>query len=171
MYTLRANVENDGLDEHATLKEAISRRDWPEQKKAMKTEYNSLIENGIWKVVSLPTEANIITGQCILKLKKDQFANVLKYKARWVANGYKQKEGLDYFNTVAAIVKLMRYKCLMAVGVRKKFRIQQMNVVTAFLYGLLDEVIYVEQPHSFRNLAFSASNLTMAYLYRKINSF
>ena len=43
----------------------------------------------------------------------------------------------------------MSYKCLMAVGVRRKFRIRHMDVVTAFLYGFLDEVIYVEQPHLF----------------------
>ena len=62
LQTLSANVDNEGSDEPATLKEAISRRDWPEWKEAMESEYNSLIENGTWEVVSPPTEANIITG-------------------------------------------------------------------------------------------------------------
>ncbi len=149
LRTLSANVDNEGPDEPANLEVAMSRHDWPEWKKAMESEYNSLIENGTWEVVSPPTEANVITGRWVFRLKKDRFGNVLKYKARWVAHGYKQKEGLDYVNTFAAVVKPMSYKCLMAVGVRRKFRIRHMDVVTAFLYGFLDEVIYVEQPHLF----------------------
>ena len=115
----------------------------------MESEYNSYIENSTWEVVSPPNEANIITGRWIFKLKKDRFGNVLKYKARWVAHGYKQKEGLDDINTFTSVIKPMGYKCLMAVGVRKKFCIRQMDVVTAFLYAFHDEVIYVEQPNFF----------------------
>ena len=116
----------------------------------MKSKYNSLIENGTWEVVNPPTEANIITGQWVFKLKKDRFGNVLSYKARWVAHCYKQKESLDYVYIFAAVVKLMSYKCLMAVGVRRKFHIRHMDIVMAFLYGFLDEVIYDEQPYLFK---------------------
>ena len=116
---------------------------------AMEQEYNSLMENGTWELVSRPNGANIITGKWCFKLKKDRFGHILKYKARWVAHGYKQEEGLDYVETFAAVVKPMSYKCLFAVGVKRGYRIRHMDVVTAFLYGFLDEVIYVEQPHLF----------------------
>ena len=95
----------------------------------MESEYNSLIENGNRKVVSPPTWANIITGRWVFKLKKDRFGNVLKYKARYVAHGYKQKQNLDYVNTLAAVVNPVSYKYLIAMGVRKKFRIRHMDVV------------------------------------------
>ncbi len=62
---------------------------------------------------------------------------------------YKQKEGLNYLETFAAVVKPMSYKCLFAVGVKRKYWICHIDVVTAFLYGFLDEVIYIEQPHLF----------------------
>ena len=115
----------------------------------MEIEYNSLMENGTWEIVSPPKGANVITGKWVFKLKKDRFGNILKYKARWVAHGYKQEEGLDYVETFAAVVKPMSYKCLFAVGVKRGYWIRHMDVVTAFLYGFLDEVIYIEQPHLF----------------------
>lgn len=200
LRTLGANADNEGPDEPVTFEEAMSKHDWLEWKKAMESEYNSFIENGTWEVVSPPTEANIITGRRVFKPKKDRFGNILKYKARWVAHGYKQKEDLDYVHNFAAVVKPMSYNCLMTVGVRRKFRIRHMDVVTAFFYGFLDEVIYVEQPHllennvckflkalcgmkqaphvwhktlveSLRNLTFNTSNLTTAFFYERINSF
>lgn len=115
----------------------------------MKSKYNPLIKNGIWEVVSPLTEVNIIIGRWIFRLKKDRFGNVLKYKACWVTHSYKQKEGLDYVNTFATIVKPMSYKYLMAVEVRRKFCIWHKDVVTAFFYGFLDEVIYIKQLYLF----------------------
>ena len=63
--------------------------------------------------------------------------------------GYKQKEGLNYVYTFAAVVKHMSYKCWMVVGVRRKFRIWHMDIVMAFLHGFFEEVIYVEQLYLF----------------------
>ena len=51
--------------------------------------------------------------------------------------------------TFAAVVKPMSYKCLFGISVKRGYKIRQMDVVTAFLYGFLDETIYVEQPHFF----------------------
>ncbi len=73
----------------------------------MEIEYNSLMENGTWEIVSSSKEANVITEKWVFKLKKDRFSNILKYKTRWVAHGYKQKEGLDYLETFAAVVNPM----------------------------------------------------------------
>ncbi len=96
-----------------------------------------------------PNRANVITGKWYFKLKKDRFGHILKHKARWVAYRYKQEEGLDYVEIFAAVVKPMSYKCLFAVGVKRGYRIRYMDVVTAFLYNFLDEIIYMEQPHLF----------------------
>ncbi len=144
-----SNVDNEGADEPASLKEAMARHDWPEWKMTMEREYNSLMENGTWKLVSPSNGANVITGKWCFKLKKDRFGHILKYKARWVVHGYKLKEGLDYVETFAAVVKPMSNKCLFALGVQRGYRMRRMDVVTAFLYGFLDEVFYVEQPHLF----------------------
>ena len=89
------------------------------------------------------------SGRWCFKLKKDRDGHILKYKARWVAHGFKQEEGNDFVETFAAVVKPMSYKCLFGVSVKRGYKIRQMDVVTAFLYGFLDEIIYVEQPHLF----------------------
>ncbi len=59
----------------------MARHDWPEWKMAMEKEYNSLMENGTWELVSPPNGANVITGKWYFKLKKDRFGHILKYKA------------------------------------------------------------------------------------------
>ena len=85
----------------------------------------------------------------MFKIKKDRDRKVLKYKARRVVHGYKQKEGLDYLDTFATVIKLDSYKTLMGISVKKGLSIYHMDVVTAFLYGFLDEAIYVIQPTLF----------------------
>ena len=107
---------------------------------------DSLTENQVWELVNALYGSKILTGRWVFKLKKDRFGNVLKYKARWVAYGYKQQYGVDYEETFAAVAKPISWKALLALAVlRKDVEINQMDVVTAFLYGFLDEVIYMEQ--------------------------
>lgn len=115
----------------------------------MQAEYESLIENETWELTSTLEDWQVITGRWCFKLKKDCNGQILKYKARWIAHGFKQEEGLDFVETFAAVVKPMSYKCLFEVSVKRGYKIRQMDVMTAFLYGFLDEVIYVEQPHLF----------------------
>ena len=146
---LANNVDNEGPDEPSTLKEAMSRPDWPKWFQAMESEIASHTENGTWELTEKPGDRKVITGRWVFKLKKDRWGNILKYKARWVVHGFKQQEGLDYKDTFAAVIKPMSYKTMMGVGVKRGYKIRHMDVVTAFLYGYLDELIYVEQPHLF----------------------
>lgn len=69
---------------------------------------------------------------------------ILKYKTQWVAHGNKQEEEIDYVETFAAFAKLMSWKYIFAVRLKRSYRIRYMNVVTAFLYDLLDKFIYVK---------------------------
>ena len=91
----------------------------------------------------------MITGRWVFRIKKDRDGKVLKYKVRWVVHGYKQKEGLDYLDTFATVVKPVSYKTLMGISVKRGLTIHHMDVVTASLYGFLDEAIYVIQPTLF----------------------
>ncbi len=76
---LSSNVDNKGVDEPASLKEAIVRHDWLKWKMAMQREYNLLIENSTWELVSSPNGANVIIRKWCFKLKKDWFGHILKY--------------------------------------------------------------------------------------------
>ncbi len=88
-----------------------------------------------------------ITGQWCFNRKKDQNGQVLKYKARWAAHGFKQEQHINSVKTFAVFVKPISYKCLFTVCVECRWKISKRDVVTAFLNRFLDEIIYVEQPH------------------------
>ena len=75
----------------------------------------------------------------------------MHHKARWVVKGFEQREGLDYNETFASVVKPMSYKALFAIAAAKDLEIEQMDVKTAFLYGAIEEDIYMEQPMGFEN--------------------
>ena len=72
-----------------------------------------------------------------------------KYKARLVVKGYKQREGLDYFDTYSPITRITSIRMLIAITAVYKLEIHQMDVKTAFLNGDLEEEIYLEQPEGF----------------------
>lgn len=76
----------------------------------MQVEYNSLIENKTWELISMPKNRQIITDRRCFNLKKDCNCHVLKYKARWVAHNFTQEKGIDFVETFAAMAKPMSYK-------------------------------------------------------------
>ena len=72
-----------------------------------------------------------------------------KYKARLVVKGYRQKEGLDYFDTYSLVTRITSIRMLIALAAVHDLKIHQMDVKTAFLNGELEEEIYMEQPKGF----------------------
>jgi len=82
----------------------------------------------------------------VYKHKRGSNGEILRYKSRWVVRGFEQREGLDYYETFASVVKPMSYKLLFAIAAANDLEIEQMDVKTAFLYGDIDTEIYVEQP-------------------------
>ena len=75
--------------------------------------------------------------------------SINKYKARLVVKGYKQKEGVDYFDTYSPVTRITSIRMLITIVALHKLEIHQMDVKTAFLNGELDEEIYMEQPEGF----------------------
>ena len=72
-----------------------------------------------------------------------------KYKARLVIKGYRQKEGLDYFDTYSPVTRITSIRMIIAIAALRNLEIHQMDVKTAFLNGDLNEEIYMEQPEGF----------------------
>ena len=72
-----------------------------------------------------------------------------KYKARLVIKGYKQQEGLDYFDTYSPVTRINSIRMVLAIAALRNLEVHQMDVKTAFLNGDLDEEIYMEQPEGF----------------------
>jgi hypothetical protein len=82
---------------------------------------------------------------------------VVRNKSRLVAQGYSQKEGIDYEETFAPVARLKAIRILLAIAVAKGFKLYQIDVKSAFLNGVIEEEVYVKQPPGFESEVFSSS--------------
>lgn len=138
-------------DDLITYHEAINSSHKKEWIDAMNDEYNSLIENKTWTLCELPKNRKAIKNKWIFKTKRDANGNISRYKARLVVKGCSQKYGIDYQEIFSPVVRYSTIRFLMAFAVKNDLKIHQMDAVTAFLQGELnDEVIYMEQPQGFK---------------------
>ena len=131
------------IEEPKGIEEALKDQEW---KEAADSEYQSLMENETWKLVKLPTGRKPVGCKWIFKTKRTSDGKVERYKARLVAKGYTQKPGEDYDETFSPVVRYSSIRTLLAFAIQNGMIIHQMDVVTAFLNGTLDEDIYMEQP-------------------------
>ena len=118
-------------------------------KEAMNEEVQSLKKNKTWTVVAHPRNTAILKGRWTYKIKRDEKGNVSRYKARWVVKGYEQRFGIDYDQTFAGVAKNSAWKVVLSLAAQLDLEIEQMDVITAFLQGDIDEVIHVEFPHGY----------------------
>ena len=133
--------------EPKTISQAKRDASWHEWEAAMTEEVDSLYQNKTWELVDPPANRRILSGKWVFKLKRGPNGEVIRHKCRWVVRGFTQEEGVDYDETFASVVKPMSYKALLAIAAALGLEIEQMDVKTAFLYGMIDHEIYVEQPH------------------------
>ncbi|KAK1585961.1 hypothetical protein QYE76_016661 [Lolium multiflorum] len=128
--------------------EALEDSDWLE---AMHEELNNFKRNKVWTLVEKPKECrNVIGTKWIFKNKQDEFGNVVRNKARLVAQGFSQVEGIDFGETYAPVARLESIRILLAYASHHNFKLQQMDVKSAFLNGPLHEEVYVKQPRGLR---------------------
>jgi hypothetical protein len=87
----------------------------------------------------------------VWKNKDGEKGEVVRNKSRMVAQGYSQKEGIDYDETFALVARLEAIRILLDFSVAKGFKFYQMDMKTAFLNGVLEEEVYVRQPPGFES--------------------
>ena len=107
-------------------------------------EYNSIMKNGVWEVVSRPEGKSVVTSKWIYKIKHDADGSIEKFKARFVARGFSQVEGVDYDETFAPVARFSSVRAVISIVVEMGWKIHQMDGKTAFLNGLLQEEVYLE---------------------------
>ena len=115
----------------------------------MQEEYTSLIANGTYELAPLPKDRKSVGCKWVFRTKRDALGNVVSYKARLVARGFSQVEGVDFHDTFAPVAKFTTIRCMLAIGAVMDLEIHQMDVKTAFLNGELEEDIYMDQPQGF----------------------
>jgi hypothetical protein len=116
---------------------------------AMKAEILALEENNTWVVTDLPPDKHLIGCKWVYKVKHKSDGIVERYKARLVAKGYTQCEGLDFHETFSPVAKMSIVRCFLALAAAKNWFLQQLDVNNAFLYGDLDEEVYMGMPPGF----------------------
>ena len=113
----------------------------------MHEELNNFEYNKVWRLVPRPTgNHNVIGTKWIFKNKQDAHGIIICNKARLVAQGYSQVEGIDYGETFAPVARLESIRLLIAYASHHNFKLQQMDVKSAFLNGPINELVYVKQP-------------------------
>ncbi|RVW72857.1 Retrovirus-related Pol polyprotein from transposon TNT 1-94 [Vitis vinifera] len=108
---------------------------------AMKDEMSSMKCNDVWDLVELPNGAKTIGCKWVFKTKKDSLGNIERYKAKLVAKGFTQKEGIDYTETFSPVSKKDSLRIILALVAHFDLELQQMDVKTAFLNGELEEEV------------------------------
>jgi len=137
------------IEEPATMQEAWNSKYSTQWKAAADSEFQSLKENNTWELVELSTNRKAIGWKWVFRVKYGDHGQAEHFKGRFVAKGYSQKPDVDYGETFSPVVRFNSIRTLLAVAVKKGMLIHQMDVVTAFLNGNVDEEIYMEQPEGY----------------------
>ncbi|KAK6150787.1 hypothetical protein DH2020_015719 [Rehmannia glutinosa] len=119
----------------------------------MQEELNQFERNDVWELVPCPPSQTIIGTKWVFRNKLDDQGNIVRNKARLVAQGYCQEEGIDYDETFAPVARLEAIRILLAYSCFKNFKLYQMDVKSAFLNGIIQEEVYVKQPLGFENFS------------------
>ena len=103
----------------------------------------------MWDLVPRLKGVNVIGTKWIFKNKSDEHGTIIRNKSRLVTQGYIQVEGINFDETFAPVARLESIRILLAIASHLNFKLYQMDVKSAFLNGMLQEEVYVEQPKGF----------------------
>jgi hypothetical protein len=116
---------------------------------AMHEELNNFTRNQVWTLEKPPQDARIIRTKWVFRNKQDDQGVIVRNKARLIAKGFSQVEGLYFGETFAWVARLEAIYILLAYASCYDIKLYQMNVKSIFLNGFINELVYVEQPPGF----------------------
>ena len=143
-YGFQCNLSD--VKEPKSVCDAQKSQEWAD---AMQAEMDSLHDHNVWELVELPEGRKPVGSKWVFKLKTNADGSVERCKAHLVAQGYSQKEGLDYDETFSPVVRPESARSVTALACKEGLKLHQMDITTAFLNGDLEETIYMKQPEGF----------------------
>nr|GEZ48200.1 putative ribonuclease H-like domain-containing protein [Tanacetum cinerariifolium] len=135
------------------ISDALQYPSWVE---AMQEELLQFKIQNVWTLVDCPKGVRPIGTKWVLKNKKEERGIVIRNKARLVAQGHTQEEGIDYDEVFTPVARIEAIRLFLAYASFMDFVVYQMDVKSAFLYGTIDEEVYVIQPPGFQDPDFPA---------------
>lgn len=132
--------------EPSTYDEAINGEDGPKWRAAVDREIGSLMKNETWKVVPRGGEMREISCKWVFKVKTGPGGEIVCHKARLVARGFSQIQGIDYDDVYAPVVHIDSIRILFAICAQFNLEYAQFDVATAFLNGEVEEELYIKPP-------------------------
>ncbi|CAA0822344.1 cysteine-rich RLK (RECEPTOR-like protein kinase) 8 [Striga hermonthica] len=133
-------------EEPSTFAQAERDVSW---RRAMLEEMKAIEENETWELVDPPPGCHPIGLKWVYKVKRDECGAIVKHKARLVARGFVQREGIDFEEVFAPVARMESVRLLLAMAAAKNWRIHHLDVKSAFLNGELAETVYVKQAPGF----------------------
>ncbi|GJW38116.1 retrovirus-related pol polyprotein from transposon TNT 1-94 [Tanacetum coccineum] len=140
----------ENVIEPKNINDALKDENWV---MAMQEKLNQFKTNDVWELVPNLMDMTIIGTKWVYKNKLYENEVVTRNKARLVAQGYNQQEGIDYDETYAPVARLESIRILLAYACALDFKLYQMDVKSAFLNGFINEEVYVAQPPGFIDFA------------------
>jgi hypothetical protein len=150
--------------------EALLDVDWVNE---MHEELNNFTRNEVWELVERPKNHNVIGTKWVFRNKHNEDGLVVRNKARLVAQGYTQVEGLDFGDTYTPVARLEAIRILLAYACAHNIKLYQMDVKSAFLNDKISELVYVEQPPVLRtpkDLTMCTSSLKLSMGLSKLHA-
>ena len=141
-YIFAYNLET----EPKTFRQAMKSEKWT---KAANEELHALELNKTWTVETLPKDKNVVGCKWVFTIKYNANGTVERYKARLVAQGFTQQEGINFLDTFSPVAKLTSVKFMLGIAAIKGWSLTQMDVSNAFLHGELDEEIFMSLPQGY----------------------
>lgn len=138
-----------GIEEPDSYAAAMKSEDVQKWRTAMDKEMQSLKKNDVWDLVKLPPGRKTIGCKWVYKVKMNADGTPEKYKARLVAQGFAQKQGVDYDETFCPVVRTESVRTVIALSAQNNLKLHQMDITTAFLNGELQEEAYMKQPQGY----------------------
>ncbi|GKE60730.1 ribonuclease H-like domain-containing protein [Tanacetum coccineum] len=126
----------------------------PQWRNAMYYEYNALVKNNTWLLVSRPAGVDMVRSMWLFKHKFHANGTLSRYKARLVSNDSSQQLGVDFDETFSPVVKPATIRTVLSLDVSRKWPIHQLDVKNAFFNGNLSETVYMYQPPDFVDARF-----------------
>nr|AEL30347.1 copia-like polyprotein [Arachis hypogaea] len=151
-YNVALNIMQENKDlEPRLVEECRQKNDWPKWKEVMKAELDSLAKREVFgPVVRTPEDVKPVGYQWVFVRKRNKKNEVVRYKARLMAQGFSQRPGIDYEETYSPVMDAITLSYLVSLSAYHKRHMHLMDVVTAYLYGSLDRDIYMKVPEELK---------------------